>query len=61
LRGDDVDPQRAGRRQPEPVAAGPIVAAETDTHVTVNLVVDKADLARHRQFLETLLAMMPAK
>jgi hypothetical protein len=38
---------------------GPVVAAESDTTVTVALVIDKADLARHRQFLETLLAVLP--
>jgi hypothetical protein len=38
-----------------------MVSAESDTHVTIALAIEKADLAKHRRFLETLLAMAPER
>jgi hypothetical protein len=50
----------AASRMSAQTAAGPIVAAESNTHVTLALVINKADLAQHRLFLETLLAVAPS-
>jgi hypothetical protein len=36
--------------------ASPMIISETETHVVVAMEIAKATLARHRRFLETLLA-----
>jgi hypothetical protein len=51
----------ATSRLPAQAEAGPMVTAESDTRVTVSIAVDKADLARHRRFLEMLIALAPER
>jgi hypothetical protein len=47
----------ASRSEEEPAEAGLAVTAETETHVTVSLVIDKAKIVSHERFLELLLAV----
>jgi hypothetical protein len=47
----------ASRMAEEPMETGLAVTAETETHVTVSLVIEKAQLLNHRQFLEMLLSL----
>jgi hypothetical protein len=47
----------ASRLEAQPIEAGLAVTAETETHVTVSLVIDKAQLVSHRQFLEMLVSL----
>ncbi len=44
-----------------PPAAGPTVSAESDTRITITFAIEKTDLARHRPFLEMLLALIPER
>ena len=41
---------------PDLPEASPLVISETETHVVIALELSKATLARHRRFIETLLA-----
>ena len=41
---------------PDLPEASPLVISETETHVVVAMEIAKATLARHRRFLESLLA-----
>jgi hypothetical protein len=39
-----------------PADGNPMVMSETGTHISIAFTIEKAKLARHRRFLETLLA-----
>jgi hypothetical protein len=41
---------------PDPPEASPIIISESPTHIVVAMEIAKATLARHRRFLELLLA-----
>ena len=41
---------------PDLPEASPIIISETETHVVIAMEITKATLARHRRFLESLLA-----
>lgn len=51
----------AASRLPAPVETGPMVTAESNTHLTIAMTIEKAGLANHRQLFETLLAMVPER
>jgi hypothetical protein len=38
--------------------ASPVIISETPTHIIVAIEISKARLARHRRFIENLLAVM---
>jgi hypothetical protein len=40
-----------------PGSNNPMVVAESETHVTIAIDIEKTELARHRRFIETLLTM----
>jgi hypothetical protein len=40
-----------------PGAASPMIIAESGTHVVIALEISRIELARHRRFLESLLAV----
>jgi hypothetical protein len=48
----------AGRLERELADIRLAVTAETDTHVTVSVAIDKSQIASHRQFLEMLLSFV---
>jgi hypothetical protein len=41
---------------PDLPEASPLVISETETHVVIAMEIAKATLARHRRFLESLIA-----
>ena len=41
---------------PDLPEASPLVISETETHVVIAMEIAKATLARHRRFIESLLA-----
>jgi hypothetical protein len=43
-----------------PVGASPMIISETSTHIVIAVELDKVTLARHRRFLENLLAVAKA-
>jgi hypothetical protein len=44
------------RTNPDLPEASPMIISETETHVVIAMEIAKATLARHRRFLESLLA-----
>jgi hypothetical protein len=40
-----------------PASASPIIISESTTHVVIALEISRVELARHRRFLESLLAV----
>jgi hypothetical protein len=50
----------AASRQAMPTDTSPTVTAKSSAHVTITFAIEKAELAKDRLFLETLLAMAPS-
>jgi hypothetical protein len=40
-----------------PASGSPMIISESDTHVVIVFEIAKAELAQHRRFLETLVAV----